>query len=44
VCIAALKSPAARDRTFELYSAPSASPEMDWDAAFRKLAPDQVQP
>lgn len=44
VCVAALKSPAARNRTFELYSAPSASPEMDWDAAFGKLAPGQVQP
>ena len=48
VCVAALKSPAARNRTFELYSAPSASPETDWDAAFGKLAadpaPDQVQP
>lgn len=44
VCVAALRSPPARNRTFELYSAPSAGPEMDWDAAFGKLAADQVQP
>ncbi|MEQ1801213.1 MAG: SDR family oxidoreductase [Gammaproteobacteria bacterium] len=43
VCVAALKSPAARNRTFELYSAPSAGPDTDWDAAFGKLAADQVQ-
>lgn len=40
VCVAALKSPAARNRTFELYSAPSSSPAMDWDAVFSKLSPD----
>jgi len=44
VCVAALKSPAARNRTFELYSTPSASPDMDWDAAFGKLAADEVRP
>jgi len=44
VCVAALKSPAARNRTFELYSAPSSSPAMDWDEAFGKLAADEVQP
>jgi uncharacterized protein YbjT (DUF2867 family) len=41
-CVAALKSPAARNRTFELYSAPGSSPDMDWDAAFGKLVPDIV--
>lgn len=43
VCVAALKSPAARNRTFELYSAQT-GPDMDWDAAFGKLAADEVQP
>ncbi len=40
VCVAALKTPAARNRTFELYSAPGSSPDVDWDAAFGRLAPD----
>ncbi len=40
VCVAALKSPAARNRTFEAYSAPGSGPDMDWDAAFGQLAPD----
>lgn len=48
VCVAALKSPAARNRTFELYSAPSVSPDMDWDEVFGKLAadpaPEKVKP
>lgn len=49
VCVAALKFPAARNRTFELYSAPSSSPDMNWDAVFGKLAADdpaanKVQP
>lgn len=48
VCVLALKFPAARNRTFELYSAPSASPDMDWDEAFGKLAadpaPEKVKP
>jgi uncharacterized protein YbjT (DUF2867 family) len=43
VCVAALKSPAARNRTFELYSGQSA-PDTDWDAAFGNLAPDEVRP
>mgnify|MGYP001187259573 CR=1 FL=1 len=47
VCVAALKSPAARNRTFELYSAQS-GPDTDWDAAFARLAadpaPGPVQP
>jgi uncharacterized protein YbjT (DUF2867 family) len=44
VCVAALKSLAARNRTFELYSAPSAGPDMDWEAAFGKLAADEARP
>lgn len=47
VCVAALKSPAARNRTFELYSAQS-GPDTDWDAVFARLAadpaPGPVQP
>lgn len=43
VCVAALKSPAARNRTFEVFSAQSA-PDIDWDAAFGKLAADEVRP
>lgn len=42
VCVAALKSPAARNRTFELYGA-QAPPDMDWDALFGKLAADGPQ-
>jgi uncharacterized protein YbjT (DUF2867 family) len=36
VCVAALESPAARNRTFELYSGPGAPPA-DWDAVFGAL-------
>ena len=43
VCVAALKSPAARNRTFELYSAQT-GPDMDWDAAFGQLAADGARP
>jgi uncharacterized protein YbjT (DUF2867 family) len=43
VCVAALKSPAARNRTFEAYSAAS-GPDMDWDATFGQLAADGAQP
>jgi uncharacterized protein YbjT (DUF2867 family) len=42
VCVAALKSPAARNRTFEVYSAQT-PPEMDWDALFGKLKADEPQ-
>ena len=42
VCVAALKSPAARNRTFELYSAQT-PPETDWDALFGKLKADEPQ-
>jgi uncharacterized protein YbjT (DUF2867 family) len=42
VCVAALKSPAARNRTFELYGAQT-PPDMDWDAVFGKLAADGPQ-
>ncbi|MBL8202235.1 MAG: SDR family oxidoreductase [Chromatiales bacterium] len=44
VCVLALKFPAARNRTFELYSAPGSSPDMDWDAAFGRLAADEARP
>jgi uncharacterized protein YbjT (DUF2867 family) len=43
VCVAALKSPAARNRTFEIFSSSSndvAGPDMDWDNLFGKLAAD----
>jgi uncharacterized protein YbjT (DUF2867 family) len=44
VCVAALKSPAARNRTFELYSAQT-PPDTDWDALFGALvADDGAQP
>jgi len=43
VCIAALKSPAARSRTFELFSG-EGGPDIDWDAAFGKLAADGGKP
>jgi len=43
VCVAALRSPAARNRTFELYSAQS-GPDTDWDAVFGRLSADEVQP
>lgn len=43
VCVAALKSPAARNRTFEVYSS-QAGPDIDWDAAFGKLAADEARP
>lgn len=36
VCVAALESPAARNRTFELYSGPG-SPPSDWNAVFGAL-------
>lgn len=36
VCVAALESPAARNRTFELYSGPGAPPS-DWNAVFGAL-------
>lgn len=42
VCVAALKSPAARNRTFELYGAQT-PPVTDWDALFGKLAADGPQ-
>lgn len=40
VCVAALSAPAARDRTFELYSAPP-PPVTDWNALFAPLKPDE---
>ena len=40
VCVAALKSPAARNRTFEVYSAQT-PPDTDWDALFGKLKADE---
>jgi len=43
VCVAALKSPAARNRTFEVFGAQS-GPDMDWDSAFGKLAADGTRP
>ena len=42
VCVAALKSPAARNRTFELYGA-QPPPDTDWDALFGKLKADEPQ-
>ena len=39
VCVAALKSPAARDRTFELFGAQT-PPVTDWNALFAPLKPD----
>jgi uncharacterized protein YbjT (DUF2867 family) len=41
VCVAALKAPAARNRTFEVFGAPS-GPDMDWDAVFGRLAADEA--
>lgn len=43
VCVAALKSAAARNRTFELYSAQT-PPDTDWDGLFGRLAADGTQP
>ena len=43
VCVAALKSLPARNRTFELYGA-QPPPVTDWDALFGKLTADQPQP
>lgn len=43
VCVAALKSAAARNRTFELYGAET-PPVTDWDGLFGKLAADEPQP
>jgi uncharacterized protein YbjT (DUF2867 family) len=43
VCVAALKSAAARNRTFEVYAAET-SPDIDWDELFGKLAADPPQP
>lgn len=43
ICVAALESPAARNRTFEAYSAATA-PDVDWDAAFGRLAADGSRP
>ncbi len=43
VCVAALKSAAARNRTFELYAAET-PPDTDWDSLFGKLAADPPQP
>ena len=43
VCVAALKSPAARNRTFELYGTQLPA-DSDWDAVFGKLAPDLAVP
>ena len=43
VCVAALRSAAARNRTFEVYSARTPA-DPDWDALFRRLAADQSQP
>ena len=42
VCVAALKSPEARNRTFEVYGAQT-PPVKDWDALFGKLKPDGPQ-
>jgi uncharacterized protein YbjT (DUF2867 family) len=39
VCVAALRTPAARGKTFELYNEPGAPPG-DWAAAFGALLPD----
>jgi uncharacterized protein YbjT (DUF2867 family) len=43
VCVAALTSAAARNRTFELYGA-ATPPDTDWDGLFGKLAADGPQP
>jgi len=43
VCVAALQSPGARNRTFEVYSAQT-PPDVDWNALFGKLAADGTQP
>jgi uncharacterized protein YbjT (DUF2867 family) len=40
VCVAALKSPAARNRTFEVYGG-QPPPVTDWDALFGKLKADE---
>jgi uncharacterized protein YbjT (DUF2867 family) len=40
VCVAALSSPAARNRTFEVYGAQT-PPETDWNALFSRLKPDE---
>ena len=40
VCVAALHSTAARNRTFEVYGAPTAAVP-DWDALFRQLVADE---
>jgi uncharacterized protein YbjT (DUF2867 family) len=40
VCVAALKSPAARNRTFEVYGG-QPPPVTDWDAVFGKLKADE---
>ena len=42
VCVAALQSPEARNRTFEVYSAQT-PPDVDWNAVFGKLAADGPQ-
>lgn len=42
VCVAALKAPAARNRTFEAFGAQT-PPVTDWDALFGKLAADEPQ-
>ena len=43
ICVAALKSPAARNRTFEAYSA-NTGPDVDWDATFSQVAADGATP
>ena len=43
VCVAALKSPAARNRTFELYGGQGPA-DSDWEAVLGKLAPDAQVP
>ncbi|MBN8280982.1 MAG: SDR family oxidoreductase [Gammaproteobacteria bacterium] len=43
ICVAALGSPAARNRTFEAYSA-STGPDVDWDTTFSQLAADGATP
>lgn len=43
VCVAALKSAAARNRTFEVYGA-ATPPDADWDGLFGKLAADGPEP
>jgi uncharacterized protein YbjT (DUF2867 family) len=42
VCVAALRSAAARNRTFEVYGAKTPG-EPDWDALFRTLTADEPQ-